>query len=219
MTADSFDLQLFGEEGGGADGDGAENISQAPSNNGGADPEPAAGTEPNQPETAGTEKPGTILGGTEEEAAWDFKDVVPEGMAYDEAAAAAFTSVAKEAGLTGSQAQTLAGYGMKFAQEGMVAMARARAEEVHGWAVSAKTELGAQFDSTVHAAGTGIEAVEKVIPGLRQALDETGAGNRIELIRAFALIGNLVGEDNFRGFGSAAGTKSTLYPNTDFSKY
>ena len=29
----------------------------------------------------------------------------------------------------------------------------------------------------------------------------------------------LVGEDTFKGFGTAAATKSALYPNTDFDKY
>lgn len=222
MKDNIFDLQLFGDEGGGDDGGAA---ADNPAEAGKGEPAAASGAEapagaPAQGgENPAEEKPGTILGGKEEEAAWDFRGLVPEGMAYDEAAASAYAAVAKEAGISGAQAQKLAAYGMKYAQESVNAMIRARAEEINGWAASAKTELGTQFDSTVQAAGTGIEAVEKIIPGIRQALNETGAGNRVELIRAFALIGNLVGEDNFRGFGSAAGTKSTLYPNTDFSKY
>ena len=44
-------------------------------------------------------------------------------------------------------------------------------------------------------AGAGIEAVEKAVPGIRQALNETGAGNRIEVIRAFEMLGKLVQAD------------------------
>ena len=216
-----FDLQLFADEGGAEDGSaGAEAGAAEVADSGQGETEGAKAPDGNQESKAGAEKTGTILGGTEDEAAWDFSGVVPEGMAYDKEAAAAFAAVAKEAGLTGAQAQTIAGYGMKYAQEGMNAMARAYAEQIDGWGKSARTELGASFDSTVQAAGTGIEALENLIPGVRQALNETGAGNRVELIRAFALIGNLVGEDTFKGFGSAAGAKaSARYPNTNFEDY
>jgi hypothetical protein len=44
-------------------------------------------------------------------------------------------------------------------------------------------------------AGAGIEAVEKVVPNIRQALNETGAGNRIEIIRAMEMLGQLVQAD------------------------
>lgn len=219
----AFDLQLFGEEGGGDNGGAQENIAPKAGEGEQAAPAgtaPLAGAQGGQ-EQGGSEqqKPGTILGGGKEEtAAWDLKSVVPEGMAYDEATATAYASVAKELGLNGEQAQKMAAYGMKYAQEVAAAGQRAWAEQVQGWALSAKAELGASYDSTVQAAGTGLEAMEKIIPNLRKALDETGAGNRVELIQAFAMIGNLVGEDNFRGFGSAE-VKSTRYPNTDFSKY
>ena len=216
-----YDLQLFGDEGGEVDGSGAE---AAAADSGSGEQDALAGAAPSEEnqeskDAGGAEKPGTILGGKEDQTAWDFRSVVPEGMAYDEASASAYAAIAKEAGLTGAQAQKIAAYGMKYAQEGIAAMTRALAEERNGWATAARTELGANFDATVQAAGTGIEAVEKVCPGLRQALNETGAGNRIELIRAFAMIGNLVGEDNFRGFGAAAENKSVRYPNTNFSDY
>ena len=216
MADVDFDLQLFGEEGGGADGGGAE---AAAGESGGSGDLPAGGAAPAGNETAAGEQSGTILGGKEEEAAWDFSGFVPEGMEYDEGAASAFTAVAKEAGLTGEQAQKMAAYGMKYAQEGMNAIARAWADQVNGWGSTAKTELGAAFDSTVQKAGTALEALEKVSPGIRKALDETGAGNRVELIRVFAAIGELVGEDNFRGFGAMAANQSSHYDKTDFSKY
>lgn len=209
----NFDLQLFADEGG-AD---AGAISEAPAAE-------AATVGESAPVEAAAEQPAeqqgsTLLGGTESEAAWDFRSVVPEGMQYDEASASAYSAIAKEIGLTGEQAQKLAAYGMQYAHDGISAMREAQAQQIAGWAEATKKELGSEFDSTVRRAGTGIEAIERSVPGLRQALNETGAGNRIELVRAFALVGQLVGEDNFRGFGDGASATTTKYPNTNFDNY
>lgn len=208
---DFFDLQLFADEGGAADAAGAVEApaAEAAAVEGAA---PAAEAPAEQPAS-------TLLGGAEDEAAWDFRSVVPEGMAYDEQSASAFSAIAKEAGLTGAQAQKLAAYGMQYAHDGISAMREAQAQQIAGWAEQTKKELGSEFDSTVRRAGTGIEAIERSIPGLRQALNETGAGNRIELVKAFALVGQLVGEDNFRGFGDGASQTTTRYPNTNFDNY
>jgi hypothetical protein len=68
-------------------------------------------------------------------------------------------------------------------------------------------------------AGAGIEAVEKVAPGIRQALNETGAGNRIEVIKAFEMLGQLVQADPGK-MVNAGGTMdqpkgaTTWYPNS-----
>jgi hypothetical protein len=215
----NYDLQLFGEEGG-ADNAGAAEAPAADNVGGGEPAAPAMdGGENTQDKPEANDKPGTLLGGKEEEAAWDFRGVVPEGMQYDEASASAYSAIAKEAGLTGEQAQKLAAYGMQYAKDGIAAMQKAYEATVSGWAETAKTELGSEFDATVKRAGTGIEALERSVPGLRAALNETGAGNRVELVRAFALIGELVGEDTFRGFGAAGGKSSPLYPNTNFNEY
>ena len=59
------------------------------------------------------------------------------------------------------------------------------------------------------------------MPGIREALNVTGAGNRIEFIHAFAMLGKLVQEDP--GKGNAGNAVKDIfaqrYPNTDFSKY
>jgi hypothetical protein len=79
--------------------------------------------------------------------------------------------------------------------------------------------MGANFDSIMSTAGAGIEAVEKVVPGIRQALNETGAGNRIEVIKAFEMLGQLVQADPGK-MVNAGGTvdqpkgATTWYPNS-----
>lgn len=209
-----IDLQLFADEGS-AD---AGAISEAPAAEAATVGE-SAPVEATAEQPAEQQQGSTLLGGTESEAAWDFRSLVPEGMQYDEASASAYSAIAKEIGLTGEQAQKLAAYGMQYARDGISAMREAQAQQIAGWAEDTKKQLGSEFDATVRRAGTGIEAIERSIPGLRQALNETGAGNRIELVRAFALVGQLVGEDNFRGFGDAASATTTKYPNTNFNNY
>jgi len=78
--------------------------------------------------------------------------------------------------------------------------------------------MGAEFNNVMSTAGAGIEAVEKVVPGIRQALNDTGAGNRIEVIRAFEMLGKLVQADPGKlvnAGGAAAPAKAqTWYPNS-----
>jgi len=215
-----IDLQLFADEGGADAGAVEAPAAEAATVEGSAPVGGEAAEQPAGGQPAAEQQQGsTLLGGAEQEAAWDFRSSVPEGMVYDEQSAAAFSAIAREAGLTGEQAQKLAAYGMQYARDGISAMREAQAQQIAGWAEQTKKELGSEFDATVRRAGTGIEAIERSIPGIRQALNETGAGNRIELVKAFALVGQLVGEDNFRGFGTAAAATTTKYPNTNFDNY
>lgn len=213
----TFDLQLFAEDGDAAPPP-AENIDT-----------PAGGTEP-QPPNPQTPA-GTILGGVTGEnhpepipdnnvpEAYDFKDIIPEGMEYNEEHATAFSAVAKECGLTQEQASKLAAYGMKYAQGGVQAAVEAHMAMVADWAQTAKTELGGDYDKTVAMAARGIRAAETKVPGIRQMLDETGAGNRIEMIRMLAELGALTGEDSGHTGGGAAGGTQSIYENTNFKKY
>lgn len=182
--------------------------------------ENAGKDEPQTKEDGAQKKGETILGkkaeGSEE---IDFKSIVPEGMVYDEKQAKDFATIGKQAGLTNEQMSQLAVYGMNYAKETAEAIEAAYIQQVEDWGKQAKEELGNDFDATINTCGKGIEALEKKIPNIRQALNETGAGNRIEVIRAMALVGELVSEDTFRGFGSpASGTKS-FYDKTNFDAY
>lgn len=156
---------------------------------------------------------------------YDFRDAVPEGMEYDEASAKAFGSLAKECGLTQAQASKLAAYGMEYMRNGVGAFAQAQAMQRAQWAQDAKTSLAGDFDSTIARAGTALDLLDPkgghgaVIPGLRQALDETGAGNRIEIIQAMARLGDLVGEDHGHGVTGAPAKDAPIYGNTNFALY
>lgn len=227
MTEDRiFDLQRFAEESDGGDGGAGAAEPAASDPNGAGDGGGDGGAKPENPD-AGADGRKTILGGDGENPkeqsagvpeAYDFKGIVPEGMDYDEQSAAAFGEIAKKAGLSQEQASTIAAYGMQYMQQGVDAAVQAIRETQEGWAQEARTQLGGQFDATVAKAAAARNALAEKIPGLTAMLNETGAGNRIEMIRLMAAFGDLIGEDGGDRSGGA-GVEKSIYPNTDFRKY
>ena len=219
-----FDLQRFADGDSGADGStgdapdtgdtgGEGSTSDPPENNAGGD----------------GGKPGgdTILGddGKNDPAkpagvpdTYDFKGVVPDGMDYDEASAAAFGEIAKKAGLSQEQASAIAAYGMQYMQQGVDAAMKAVYDTQAAWAQEARTALGGEFDATVAKAAAARDALAQKVPGFTAMLNETGAGNRVEMIRLMAAIGDLIGEDG-GDRNSSGGAEKSIYPNTDFNKY
>lgn len=223
METMMFDLQLFAEG-----GDGGNAGGNSDGNAGGNADSNAQG---NADSNTGGNEGGTILGGETQETTqggqepqgvpdtYDFSGVVPEGMTYDATQAEAFAQVARECSLTQEQAGKLAAYGMRYMQDGVAAAQEAAIQQVADWGTAAKEALGADFPAVTSKAAVGLEAAERTIPGIRTALNETGAGNRIELIRAFALLGELVGEDTERLAGGKSPGAESIYSQTDFSKY
>lgn len=150
---------------------------------------------------------------------YDFKATIPEGVEMDEAITKEYSDIAKSMNLTNEQANQMAAYGIKYGQQIADAVRSQYNAEVQAWGEQAKAEMGAKFESTMSTAGAGIEAVEKVVPGIRKALNETGAGNRIEVIRAFEMLGQLVQADpgkmvNAGGTTAAPAKPQTWYPNS-----
>lgn len=149
---------------------------------------------------------------------YDFSQLVPEGQEYDSKVAQEFGGIARECGLSQEQASKIAQYGMQYMQNGVQAAMQQIAATQRKWGEDAKTQLGADFEKTVSRAAVGINRLEKSVPGLRQVLNETGAGNRVEMIQLMAAIGDMLGEDNGHGVPGYTGEKS-LYPNTNFGQY
>ena len=234
MKKEWFDLQRFADDGGAGDNGGADTGAGdtgaddggegAPGAAGGtilgtppvSDP-PAAGGQGDSGEDGKDDK-GNQQGSNQAPDAYDFKGIIPDGMEYDEASAKAFGDIAKSCGLTQEQASKVAGYGVQYMQKGVDAAMAAVVQRQQQWGDQARTQLGNQFDATVSKAATGIDALSTKIPGIREALNETGAGNRIEMIQLMAAVGELVGEDNGHN-GTTGGQEKSIYPNTDFSLY
>lgn len=215
-----IDLQLFAEGGGEPAAD------NQPAQDTPLDGEPT----PNTPENPA----GSILGDAGKEQtnrsaennqppvgapdAYDFSSIVPDGMEYDQQAAEDFGNICRECGLTQEQASKMAAYGMQFAQGGVNAAMQQLVQQKISWGEDAKKQLGAGFDKAVSQAAVGINKLSEKIPGFRQMLNETGAGNRIEMIQFMAAVGNLFGEDGGHGTPGYDGQK-TIYPNTNFGQY
>ena len=162
-----------------------------------------------------------------EQVTYNFADTVKgyEGFEFSQESSDGFVNTIKDMGLSNEQANAVVKYGMDWASN-LVKDARAEVQNeldnmVKGWGETAKQELGSNFDATISKAGAAIEAVEKAVPGIRQALQETGAGNRIEFIRALAFFADQIAGDP----GMINGVKGSqpvdeyaqLYPNTDWS--
>lgn len=205
-------------------GEGAQNVQQnnppAPSvntndNNQGAAPtatgEGAQGAQQNNP-------PGSIN--------YNFEGVqMPEGIVLNPEETAKFIDVIKDMGLNNEQASAIVKYGGEYADRITEQIFEAHAQEVKGWREETEKALGADLQKTVGLCDVACRKLN--IPGLREALDETGAGNKLAIVKAFSRIGELLSEDpgkaaNVGGAASGAGNNdvfAAMFPNTDFSKY
>ena len=152
---------------------------------------------------------------------YDLASVIPEGFELDQTRMDSFTELAKESGLSQEKASKLAAYGIQLMQESAQAVQQEFSARVNTWGEQAKTELGAEFNNTVRLAASGIEVMEKQIPELRTMLNETGAGNHPVMIKAMAMIGKMVAEDNGSKLlgGQPQAGNTSIYSNTNFKKY
>lgn len=151
--------------------------------------------------------------------AYDFKPLFNDGE-FDEATANALGDVCRELNLSQEQANSIAKLGIDYHDSILNSAIEAQEKMVNGWAEETKEKLGNKFNETMGNYGKALQYLERTSPNIRQILNDTGAGNRIEVVQAMALLGSLLSED--KGVGANAGgsnVSSNLYPNTDWSRY
>ena len=156
---------------------------------------------------------------------YDFSGVqMPEGYTLSADESKIFVDVIKDMGLSNEQAGSLVKYGTEYGKRLVDAVVKEHDDMIKEWGEKAKTELGADLQK--HLSYSAV--VLNKFPGLKEALDESGAGNRVEVIKAMAKLGEYLSSDpgmipnpgaNPRGAVDAKNDVKTLYPNTDFSKY
>lgn len=185
-------------------------------NNAGANDTASKGTEGDSLITSAQKDNAESTGAPEK---YDFSSIIPEGAQVDEKAASEFGNIAKELNLSQEQANKLATYGFGWLKNNMDAVAAARVEEVTGWADDTRKALGGEFDTVVSKAATTVDAIEKVVPGFKKTMDITGAGNRVEVIRAMAHFSQFIQQDNGHGGSANNSSNRFTYDKTDFSKY
>lgn len=156
---------------------------------------------------------------------YNFEGVqMPEGIVLNPEESARFIDVIKDMGLSNEQASAIVKYGGEYADRIAEQIFEAHAQEVKGWRDETEKALGADLQKTVGLCDVACRKLN--IPGLREALNETGAGNKLPIVRAFARLGELLSEDPGKAAGvSGAATNgggdifTAMFPNTDFSKY
>ena len=176
-------------------------------------------TEPQQGQTQQEQNPAAT-----EPVTYDFSKVqLPEGYTLSEEESKQFVDVIKDMGLNNEQAGAIVKYGTEYGKRLVDAVVKEHDDMIKEWGEKAKTELGADLQKHLSYAAVARDK----FPGLKEALDETGAGNRVEVIKAMSKLGELLASDP--GMVPNAGTQrsnvdpmndaKTLYPNTDFSRY
>lgn len=152
---------------------------------------------------------------------YDFTPSIPEGVELDRQAAAEFGDIARGLSLNNEQANTLAKYGMNYAQNMVKAYEAQQIEQQEAWANETKNALGAKYNEEISYVGTALDKLEPLVPGLRNALNINGIGNRVEIVKALAAVGRMVAEDSGHAATdtSAGASHSSRYPNTNFDSY
>lgn len=123
----------------------------------------------------------------------------PEGFAPDTDAIGEATKIMREARMPPEAAQQLLDFAAKRemaqAQRGVQAFVELQNKWVSE--IKADPEIGGdKLDASLASAARAIDRLD--VPGLREALDLTGAGNNPAVVKAFVRLGQLVSEDRFQ---------------------
>lgn len=160
----------------------------------------AAETEAPAVEAVEAEAPAVEASAVEAEAvaeAADYTDFeLPEGVEIDASALDAAKPIFRELGIDQAGAQKLVEfYASKLGEVAGTISAQAEAL-VAEWQGQIKQDWGAKYDANLSVAA---KAVQLGGAELRDALNETGAGNHPAIIKFFHQIGSTISEDRMDG--------------------
>ena len=155
-----------------------------------------------------------------------YELTAPEGFDMDADVLAEATPIFKELGLSNEQAQTLMPVAGQLVtrtvdrmQQQLIDGANAQRK---AWLDTAKADPdigGANWDASIAASARALDALGfKEGSDFRKVLNETGFGNHPDMIRAFAQVGKMVGEDGDfvrpdAGVRVKVPLEKQLYPN------
>jgi len=150
---------------------------------------------------------------------------LPENMEVNSAVMDEFKGMAKEAKLPQETAQKFVETGAKLVQDAVenfaLSQVEAYAKKVDTWHESRVNdpEIGGTEEKQKQILAQASQVVRSLGgESLMKALDETGAGNHPEIIRAFYRIRDVIGEDGKLVMGNLGGNEpksaaQSLYPN------
>lgn len=160
----------------------------------------------------------TLLGNTP--TVYDFTNSIPEGSTLDEESAKAFGDLIRPMGLSNEQANQIAQYGFKWADQLAEAYRNQVEDQNKQYADETKKTLGAQFEPTMQKVGVAVEHLEKEFPGIKELFSSSPVFSNINFVKAMAEFGSLLAEDP--GMGAKTnnpGKEDNPYPNTNFDLY
>ena len=133
----------------------------------------------------------------------EFK--LPDGATVDGEQLEQATALFKEAGLPHEQAQKFIDLALSREQAAATRGVQAFVDLQTKWVseIKADPEIGGtRFEASMASASRAIDRLG--VPGLREALNLTGAGNNPAIVKAFVRLGQMVSEDRFMPGRNAA---------------
>jgi len=123
---------------------------------------------------------------------------MPDGVELDEAKAADFSLMAKDASLTQAQADKFVSLYQKAQADGLEAQQEAWQDQLAAWRDEASSDKeigGVKFQENIGLAKKGLDVFGN--DALKEALNTSGMGNHPEIIRMLTKIGTAVSDDSF----------------------
>lgn len=130
---------------------------------------------------------------------------LPDGATVDGEQLEQATALFKEAGLPQEQAQKFIDLALSREQAAATRGVQAFVDLQTKWVseIKADPEIGGtRFEASMAQASRAIDRLG--VPGLREALNLTGAGNNPAIVKAFVRLGQMVSEDRFMPGRNAA---------------
>lgn len=125
-----------------------------------------------------------------------YEFTAPEGFEVSKDDLASYEQIAKEAGLTQEQFAAVTKHGLEFFQKSLGAQADAFAARYHGWQAAVLSDKSlSDGDRLLPEVGANVSRVIDQFGGdaLKEALNETGAGNHPAIVQLFNNIGKALG--------------------------
>ncbi len=181
----------------------------------------AAGEETDQPSGETDEKSEDGDANEDEDGApEEYSDFeIPDGVEVDGEALETLKGQLKDIGANQAQAQQLIDLQIATNAKAYEAQVKAWTDTQDTWKDTAKNdeEYGkGNFDQNMVVARRGMREIGG--DELAKALDETGAGNHPEIIRAFFRMGKAIGEDSF-SIGGTSGSSDKSHADKIFHKH
>jgi hypothetical protein len=152
--------------------------------------EPAAESEQQHPQPIVEDAPGRPTYG-------EFK--LPQGVPADAESLKPATELFAETGLSQDQAQKFIDLAMARETAAAHKSVQAFVDLQNQWVSEIKADPDIGGDRLKTSLASANRAIDRLdVPGLREALNFTGAGNHPAIVKAFVRLGQMIAEDRFR---------------------